>query len=419
MPQASFSAIAASPHWHRAARKRRSKARARRLAGTATRRDQLLLALHHGTPGHRTARLMGKGRQWGNSWQGYGSGSDYWQQQPWKPTKQDQEPGKPKKDALSLQYNQVVLVDEEDDKTTKTTSAPSTTTSTLTQQLQKVLNASRKASAKLQKLQNDQRLGHRKWKTFEGQLKALYNKQKAQYEADMSRMDKEIAQAAQAAEEMEARLKATILAEENMATSVAAKMELDEEDHWATLMKADSEPEDAVVADHLHQAMLAAKDVQAKAQARLMQLQEAQHAQLAKIEKQGGAAGALNLHQAPGLGLTTYGPMSHVSPVTMDPYHVEGVARWMGNASPMTGKEGDVPFTPPRKPTAIAEKTPLSDKKKSTPRPAPYPSGNGTANNRDRMKTGRRPPVVHLDDDDDDEDEETVAALAGGLGNME
>ena len=266
---------------------------------------------------------MGKDKPWHGSWQSYGAGSGYWPSSQWKQNKPEHDNGKPKKDALQLSYNQVVLSDTENDKDQKKMNMANSTAGSLTQQLQKALNASRKASARLNKLQADKTMCHKKWKSFEGQLKAHYCKQKAQYEADVNKVDLEIEQAEANAAELEAKLRSIIMEQSGVAEDQTVQMDMDEMDPWTEFLKEDSEPDDQEITEHLHKAMRMTKKVQLQAQVKLMQLQEAQIQHLQNADKKDGTKGTQSRTTPSVLGVPVYGPLPSVTaPAAVDPYHL-------------------------------------------------------------------------------------------------
>ena len=289
---------------------------------------------------------MGKGKQWGGSWSSYGSGSDYWPPAQWKQGWTDQDGGKPKKDPLTMNYNQMVVQDTEKDKHVQMVPGTSSTPGTLTQSLQKTLNASRKASARLHKLQGDKVLAQKKWKVFEGQIKALFCKQKQQFDVDIDKLDTEIEQAEQAAIDMEMRLRSIITEEGDANIGQVTKMEREEEDPWMSLMQGEPEPDDQEIAEKLHQAMLRTKDVQMQAQARLL------HLRAQKSNQRSLGQGTPGRSQPTGVGIPTYGPSTAEMPTAqIDPYHLEGGAalpQVMVTEAHSAVRIGMPPLRPPR-----------------------------------------------------------------------
>ena len=130
--------------------------------------------------------------------------------------------------------------------------------------MQKLLNGSRKAEARLRKIRQDQAGKRQQWATFQEQLKAAFVEQRHQFQADMAKLDAELV-------EVEGQRRATsaqiqdLVAGGNPVTPTPAKdVQPSAEDAaaWHMLMSASPspDPEQDVI---LRQALLAAQDPQA------------------------------------------------------------------------------------------------------------------------------------------------------------
>ena len=121
------------------------------------------------------------------TWDGYNwSASQYgpgsaWQGQGW-PKKQNGQ-GQSGNGVLDLTYDQVsVERPKDEDEEAAGNGAGSTS---LTQQLQRALNASRKAYGKVRKLEEERRTKVLQWQAFQQQLRKAYNQQSAKHSTDL------------------------------------------------------------------------------------------------------------------------------------------------------------------------------------------------------------------------------------------
>ena len=194
-----------------------------------------------------------KGQSWGsNAWKD-GSGYGYYSwSQDWKSQQQaDRNPGnRPRgvKNNVLPAYNEVVLVDEEPG------GGDATSALTPVQQVQKALNAARKASGRCKKLTVDLDNRRQKWAKYEADVKRSFLQQHHQFQQDVQRLQKEIQDAQTQAELAAEKVRTAALQEQHMEDFTQVKDEAIIEDAWDKLLARDTDEEhfeDSDVANYL------------------------------------------------------------------------------------------------------------------------------------------------------------------------
>ena len=192
-----------------------------------------------------------KGQQaWDEAaWYGYAAASSgAWPGQPWKP-KQGRGNAGGTQSIVEMNYDQVIVEDKQEPK--KDDTAPITALN-VTQQIQKALNASRKATGKVRKLEEEKRTKVLQWQEYQKQLRASYNKQFQKHGEDLDKLDSDMAAAHAAAEEAEEKLRA-ITQQNPEPAEMLAGIDMDaEDDPWNSFMIMNEDPqavEDAAVAE--------------------------------------------------------------------------------------------------------------------------------------------------------------------------
>ena len=201
-----------SPNWHRAARRRRAKARkrvwkARRQGAAPPARDLRELAEHHSRPGYRELQEpMGKAGKWGAGWKSqtsyhgheawpeyYGSHSDYYG----RPHKWTAEPSGSAFPTFEMMTVGRAKGDSQDPH------APAAEgpggNGDFVKHVQKLVNNVRRAEQKMRKQVAEQQQTDEKWAQFQKELKTAFMKERTKYKDRMDRLlkEKEEARAAQ------------------------------------------------------------------------------------------------------------------------------------------------------------------------------------------------------------------------------
>ena len=179
---------------------------------------------------------MGK-TAWQKQWRGsddYGS-SDYWQWQPSKAAKGGQS-------LLEVKYDQVKLEDKPEQNSVAAVDMKPADggQKTLAQVVQKAVNAARKATSKCKKMEDELEVRRRKWDAYQQQIKQAFQRQHAQFVEDISKLEGDLDQAREAAEQADENLKQVLIGQSQLQGVTGAALMEDieaEEDPWQDFVK--------------------------------------------------------------------------------------------------------------------------------------------------------------------------------------
>ena len=237
-----------SPTWHRRARRTRSKARSRcRLLRSLwlplRGRDLARLASHHSSP---FPTLMGKPKEW----KGHG-GVKSWEQASerswsiWPGAYSPQAPWRPK-GGKGMTRDQGIpgyatrKPQEEPPQSTALISAGGTSVKEgLVPTIQHALNCTRKAEAKVKKIQDDKEKHIQMWKTWEADMKAAWLREKKRFAAESERLEREAAESLQAQEDARCNLRAAFEGCYSNDAAATKAMEVEDADNnaeWEAMM---------------------------------------------------------------------------------------------------------------------------------------------------------------------------------------
>ena len=194
---------AASPSWHRRARKQRSRLRQRVRAakirgGRVPWRTVLRLSRHHSRPFTQLLPMGKTSWEQKGQWKGQeGGGSPSWAYaNKWtRGNPSSAGSGQPEKDRAFPAYNQMTTSGTEVEGAGKDGDQASPQIhDPFIKSMQKFLNQSRKLDAKMRKAVSDRQEMGRQWAEFQQKLRESFVEQRQKYLADSSKMDQELAE---------------------------------------------------------------------------------------------------------------------------------------------------------------------------------------------------------------------------------
>ena len=253
---------AASPSWHRRLRARRASARKQLARGCITFKAARTLIVHHATPplqkqalkntfgSRQSMSWKGKGkskpwrqtagsdgREYASSYysDGYGAAHNTWTEtwQGYNHKDAKKEAGKSAFPAYNQQQQKDITVIAEQRSALKT---PGVEEDAI-KEIQKAVNAARKAEQRVAKLQSDLQKGQSQWASYELALKKSYAAERGRYQSDQSRLRQELADAMAAQTASRGALRAAAVGQlqaEGPAEATAGEMEVEEA--WVGLM---------------------------------------------------------------------------------------------------------------------------------------------------------------------------------------
>ena len=337
---------------------------------------------------------------------------------------------------LNLAYDQMPVKEEKSGSNDERgTSASNATPPNLTQQLQKALNASRKAFGRARKLEEDRRQKVQQWNAFQAQLKKTYNQQHAKHNSDLEKIDAELLLAQEAVEEAELKLKQIPL----QLTQHAMAAEVDMEggpDPWEDFMRTNvEEQEDVRVAQYLKKAMDRARHAGSITRAAEDELLAAscggvsvdsRPARPAAPSEAGRVPTTVSATQAH-LANMAYGSSPIHGTVPTDPYLFGAGLLKTGPAGGQPIELASTPITPPRRPASTGQRTPIKEVGKvKAPLKTARPPGLATQAKLEqrraqvmREEAAHNAETVELTDSDDAEDIKVGADRAPSLERLD
>ena len=204
--------------------------------------DVRVLEAHHSAPVYR--RSMGGKKAWGN----YGQATSEYaassrRQRSWELWGGAWSVSPKQRDSQITRYDQVEAPQEDRGQAPwrRPAEEPRQPRSVMSE-VQKSLTATRKADGKIRKLQEERRSKERAWDAYVEKTKREFTKNRRFFEGDLERIDKELAQTAEAGENAAVRVQELIL--QGQAAIREAPAEVSEDADWSAVI-AGAEEEDS------------------------------------------------------------------------------------------------------------------------------------------------------------------------------